>query len=264
MSRPSTPSLAHRSLPWLAMGGILGALIWIALAWPAVWLAASVQAWTGQRVGLVSAQGNLWQGQARVVLASDRQTWHALPGLWSWHLRPIWSGGPGLALTILSDCCLNTPFHLVWRPLAHGQWTMAPLKGQADAGWLSSLGAPWNTLGLRARIDWQSDQLQGQWGWQGLVLSQGQIRVTVSELSSTLTAIAPLGRYHVDLMMQTPFQWTLQTLEGPLQLSGKGNWTGSQPRFRGQAEALGPHSDSLHPLLSVMGQRQGARADLNF
>ena len=52
--------------------------------------------------------------------------------------------------------------------------------------------------------------------------------------------------------------FTLSTLDGALLLSGSGQWTGSQLRFRGEARAAPGAEGELDNLLNIIGRRQGA------
>jgi general secretion pathway protein N len=52
----------------------------------------------------------------------------------------------------------------------------------------------------------------------------------------------------------------LTTLQGPLRLTGSGQWAGPRLRFRGQAQAdPGSEAAAEHPA-QPLGQRQGALA----
>jgi general secretion pathway protein N len=98
----------------------------------------------------------------------------------------------------------------------------------------------------------------------GLQFASGQARFSVSELSSVVSPIAPLGRYQVQIALKSSALVSIQTEEGPLRISGEGEWVGQSLRFRGLASADDPHHEALQPVLSVLGQRQGAQAQLNF
>ncbi len=52
----------------------------------------------------------------------------------------------------------------------------------------------------------------------------------------------------------------LDTLEGPLQLSGHGQWAGTRFRFEGEASAAPQRLDALSNLLNIIGRRDGARS----
>ena len=53
-------------------------------------------------------------------------------------------------------------------------------------------------------------------------------------------------------------QLRLSSIEGPLQLTGEGQWTGARLRFRGTAQATDGQDSALANLLNIIGRRQGA------
>ena len=59
-------------------------------------------------------------------------------------------------------------------------------------------------------------------------------------------------------------QITLATQEGPLRLSGSGQWAGNGVRFRGEARADPGSETALNNLLNLLGRRQGAMAVLSI
>ena len=54
-----------------------------------------------------------------------------------------------------------------------------------------------------------------------------------------------------------PGQLELETLEGSLKLSGRGQWNGARWNFRGQASASAENESVLGNLLNIVGRRQG-------
>jgi general secretion pathway protein N len=52
-------------------------------------------------------------------------------------------------------------------------------------------------------------------------------------------------------------QVTLDTLEGSLQLQGRGEWQQGRLRFRGEAKAQTDAEAAVSNLLNVLGQRRG-------
>jgi len=76
---------------------------------------------------------------------------------------------------------------------------------------------------------------------------------------STLTPVSPLGDYEVRLdgegMTVHAF---LRTIEGPLQLDGKGSWThGDNPAFLAMARVSPQHQRQLAPLLRLIAVERG-------
>jgi len=258
--KPPTASTAS----WLGWGIALGALLSVLILLPARWFAPWLAQASRQQVALLNVQGSVWQGQAQLALASPQHSWQALPGHWRWHWQTAWISGPALVLTLESDCCLNVPLRATWQALNQGQWTLNALDAHAEAAWLQALGAPWNTLGLQARVQIQGQGMAGQLGWRGLNIHQGSLGVDIVNLSSSLSPIQPLGDYRVELAFKPALQLTIHTQKGPLLLSGQGDWSGQRLQFRGMARADAPHAEALQALLSVLGQRQGTQAELNF
>ena len=131
---------------WALAGGLVGALLTLALFAPARWLAAAISQWTQGRLLLLHPRGTVWNGSAGVVLASGAGGAEsiALPGRLDWHLRPRWNGA---AATLDLPCCAARPLGVVASPTANGV-KLAWQDGQSHwpAAMLTGLGAPFNTL----------------------------------------------------------------------------------------------------------------------
>jgi general secretion pathway protein N len=56
----------------------------------------------------------------------------------------------------------------------------------------------------------------------------------------------------------------LDTLQGPLRLSGQGQWLGQRLRFTGEALAEPDAEVALSNLLNIIGRRDGARSLLSL
>ena len=77
---------------------------------------------------------------------------------------------------------------------------------------------------------------------------------------SALTPISPLGEYEVRLKAGgAGIEAILRTLEGPLQLDGKGSWmNGAAPSFVVTARIPAPQQDQLAPLFRLIAVERGA------
>ena len=77
---------------------------------------------------------------------------------------------------------------------------------------------------------------------------------------SALTPISPLGDYEVRFKSVGPaVHAALSTLEGPLQLEGKGSWSnGAAPSFLATARVPAQHQEQLAPLLRLIAVERGA------
>jgi general secretion pathway protein N len=135
------------------------------------------------------------------------------------------------------------------------------ILGEWPAAWLAGLGAPWNTLQLVGTLRLASqglnlDAAEGRWR------VAGQADLELDNIGSRLSTLDRLGSYRVQLVGsgadgQGP-AITLSTRDGALLLSGTGQWTGAQLRFRGEARAAPGFESVLDNLLNILGRRQGA------
>lgn len=77
---------------------------------------------------------------------------------------------------------------------------------------------------------------------------------------SALTPVSPLGEYEVRLKAgDSGVQAVLRTLEGPLQLDGKGSWTnGAPPSFLVTARIPAPQQELLAPIFRLIAVERGA------
>ena len=258
-----------------AWGVVLGLLAGLVLFAPAQWLADSLQQASGGRLQLAEARGSVWSGSAVLVLTggAGSQDASALPGRLHWQLRPDWQG---LRLQASHDCCLQGRQQLLLQP-GWGSYSLvlggapagavpaaglaAPLLGHWPAAWLAGLGTPWNTLQLGGVLHLASPGFTLQ-SVQGRLRLQGALALELRGVSSRVSTLPTLGSYR--LSVQGPGAAgeaaTLQllTLDGALRLSGHGQWTGAQLRFRGDAQAAEGQAAALQNLLNIIGRRQGA------
>ena len=69
-----------------------------------------------------------------------------------------------------------------------------------------------------------------------------------------------MGSYRLDLNGGASPTLRLATTQGPLQLSGNGQWVGSRLRFTGEASAAPDREAALSNLLNIIGRRNGTRS----
>jgi general secretion pathway protein N len=253
----------HKTVARWGWAGLLlgGAMALIVFA-PATWLADSVAARTQHKLLLADARGTVWNGSAVAVLTggADSRSATMLPGRtrWTFGLR-----GLALELRVRQPCCINDQLVLLLRPgLGRLSVQLLPGSGQLGewpASWLAGLGAPWNTLQFGGTLRLSSsgltlDTAAGRW------TMAGQADLEFNNVASPLTTLDRLGSYrvHIDGAADRPPALTLTTLDGALLLSGTGQWTGSQFRFRGEARAAPGTEGELDNLLNFFGRRQGA------
>jgi general secretion pathway protein N len=251
---------------YAAVGGLLGLLAALVFFAPAAWLANSVASATDQRLLLSDARGSVWSGSAVPVLTGGpgSRDASALPGRLQWSL-----GLDGMALSVRARqaCCINGELRLRIEPglgrLKVSLPAAAGAVGQWPAAWLSGLGTPFNTLQLGGWLRLSSSGLvfetaEGRWQ------IGGNAALAAIGLSSRVSTLATLGSYRLDLTGGAIAQLVLSSQEGPLRLSGSGQWAASGLRFRGEARADPGSENALNNLLNIIGRRQGTLAVLSI
>jgi general secretion pathway protein N len=94
------------------------------------------------------------------------------------------------------------------------------------------------------------------------------VQFELADVSSRIVAVDTLGSYRLVVaggaaQPDAP-SLSLQTVQGPLQLSGSGSWTGSRLRFAGEASAAEGSEAALNNLLNVIGRRNGPRSVISI
>lgn len=253
------------------LGLLLGLLLGLVLQAPASGLSAAVALATQQRVLLLNPQGTLWQGSAdgalsdgQNSLASMQSARQVLPSRVHWRIRPHldWQQAAiGLQLVLQSDCCTPAPLQVFIAPGWQGlRISSLAHHSQLPASWLVGLGAPWNTLQPGGQLQLRTQQVQWQQPWSAhpsQAKLTGQIELQWLDCSTRLSTLRPLGHYRVVVTGGDTMQLQLDTLQGSLQLHGRGEWLQGRLRFRGEAKAQPDAEVALSNLLNVLGQRRG-------
>ncbi|MDE2344123.1 MAG: type II secretion system protein N [Betaproteobacteria bacterium] len=226
---------------------------------PATWVAARLAQWSRERVILAESEGTFWSGSGVLVLMNGPGAGGRLPGRMRWRFAPRFSG---LGFRIESDS-----------PEAHGLlsgklgWRQVHLDGgQYDfpAQVLTGLGAPFNTLRLAGPLKMRWDGFDWRYGASGPEALMS-LALDAEGLSSRLSPVAPLGHYRVHLAWgPLGGKLDLETISGPLMLSGQGSLVSGRLGFDGQATASDAAEPQLIGLLSILGKRDGAVTRLHF
>lgn len=262
MLRPPLPSqhLAVASAwRWAFFGALSGLLLALVLFAPATWLAAAVHDASAGQVQLAEVRGTVWTGSARLLLAGGEGSRDSamLPGHVDWQLRPGWLA---LNVQLTADCCTPRPLLLRVAPRLDGAvLQLDDGASQWPAAVLAGLGTPWNTVQAQGSLRLVTQNLSVQWRQRRLAVA-GRAELTAISLSSSLTTLKPMGSYRLTLTGGSAPLLDLSTLEGSLQLSGKGQWVDSRLRFAGIANAAPEHEAALANLLNIIGRRNGARS----
>ena len=247
---------------WAVLGACAGGVVTLAGCAPAYWLANGL-AWATQgQLQLREPRGTVWNGSAQWVLTggSASRDQMALPGRVDWQLRPSFSG---LSMRWNAGCCMTTPLPIRIQPHWGGATiTLASHESRWPAALLTGLGTPWNTIQPQGQLLMKTHDLS-------LALNAGRLQVAgsadldVMGVTSRLSTIQPLGSYRVRVEGGEMTTLQLSTLDGALQLQGKGQWVGQRLRFQGEAWAAEGRETALANLLTMIGQRSGNRVLLS-
>jgi general secretion pathway protein N len=137
--------------------------------------------------------------------------------------------------------------------------TLADVRSQWPAALLAGLGTPWNTLQLEGNLLLETQGLSVEWV-QGRLAISGRAELRAQRLSSRLSTLRPMGSYRITVLGGATPTLQLDTLEGSLQLTGKGQWVGSRLHFTGTASAAPDREAALSNLLNIIGRRSGPRS----
>jgi general secretion pathway protein N len=233
--------------PALGLGAFAAALIAFA---PATLVDARLERASGGRLRLAEAQGSLWSGAGWIEIrdahgragVAKRLAWRVLPGALlrarlvaevalDQAARPF-PVTLSLSRIEIADAGISVPAAV----LGLGMPRIAPLRLTGDV----LVDIPHLSV-ERGRMD-------------------GAATLKWRAAGSALTPISPLGDYEVRFKAVGPaVHAALRTLEGPLQLEGKGTWSnGAPPSFLVIAQVPAQHREQLAPLLGLIAVERGA------
>lgn len=244
---------------WGLSGVLLGALLSVLLFAPARWLAAAVRQASAGQVLLQDARGTVWSGSAQLTLTGGAGSVASasLPSRLGWRLQP---GLTGLGLQVEASCCLVQPWRLWLAP----SWNGATLRvADSPSVWsaelLTGLGTPFNTIAPQGQLALTTRGLTLTWT-AGRLQVAGHAQLDAQNISSRLSTLRPMGSYRLTVTGGAAPELLLATLQGGLQLSGRGQWVGGRLRFVGEASSAPEHQAALSNLLNIIGRRSGARS----
>lgn len=260
-----------RRLLFVAVAGVVVLAVWLMTA-PATLADWALGKATAQRIRIADASGSIWQGSGRLVLV-DTDTERVrrergggdanvdpglalagvpIPGTFTWKIDP-W---PLLLGRLQATARHDSMAQPVTLNGTADSMVIGPGAMQLPSIALDRLGSPWNAVkpvGSLA-VNWQKLSVARQ-GFEGKVV------LDLRDASSALTPVRPLGawRLEVDARGQSA-DLKMVPLEGPLRLSGSGNWTARGGlRFQAEAEADESERPRLQSLLGLLGRREGNR-----
>lgn len=266
---------------WFWFVLIIACLLVVVRQMPVSWIGGSLASQTACRVMLQQPVGTIWQGSAALAFSEPNATEGGCRDPISVTERFHWSTSCKLfSLTCKTDiqfAALEQPQSILWG-LSKIQIASNEIKLPANI--LEGLGNPWSTLRPRGELGarWTDIQLGGFDGL-GAILgganspSSGVIRIIISNLTSPISPVKPLGGYEISAnIADTGMNWTLSTTSGPLLLKGQGEFSSNGSsgagnkgmHFSGEANASPESKESLIGLLSLLGKKEGDAYRLKF
>lgn len=244
--------MKHRHM--LAIGLAAYALALIASA-PASLLDAGLRHITDSRLRLAATQGTLWSGSGQFEIRDSNKVTGISRSL-DWRIRL--SALPRGKLVYEIDLGQSRrPFPVTLSP---SRIALTDTDIDLPAAALA-LGSPrLAALNLTGDILLHIDSLS-----IGREQTLGKLSLQWRNAGSAYTSISPLGDYELNLDSDgKTIQALLHTLDGPLQLDGKGSWiNGGNPDFLAVARVPPQHRQQLSPLLRMIATERGA-GDFEF
>ncbi|MGE4110915.1 MAG: type II secretion system protein N [Burkholderiales bacterium] len=239
-----------RILPWLVgLAAFAGGLL---VHFPATLLDARLDRSTGGVARLAEARGTAWSGTGYIeVRDRNLQFGHAYPLAWRFQPLSLLRGQLGFEVALGRDR-LPVPLTLDWSGVE-----LADVRMLLPAAAIGLAVPQLSPLELRGELTLHIERLR----ISGHRVT-GNASLDWRRAGSTLTRVFPLGDYRWDIRSNgSGFKVAMQTLQGPLQLEGKGAWpAGAPPVFQGQARVPLPLQPQLAPLLRLIAIERGAGA----
>jgi len=243
----------RRALIWL-LAIMLSVVLTVVVFYPASWMASILESRTDGRFTLADSQGTIWRGSGLLAGAPSRNDplTQLLPGRFSWKLSPMALFGK-VDLLVENPDALARPFHLTggW-----SEWQIGSSAVTLPAERLAGLGAPLNTIAPSGQmiLSWDHVRLARQ---GNRIDVYGPMTLDMLDIASQLSPVRPLGTYRATFDWQgQQAELTLETVRGPLLLSGAGNMGNGHFQFSGNAEAEAGHEESLTNMMNLLGQRR--------
>jgi len=232
-----------RTAGWGAVGVGAYAAALIATA-PATLADARLQDASGGRLRLAEAQGTLWSGSGQLEVR-DASGGIGLATRLAWRLRPTELRSAQLAYEVELGTDLR-PFSttISWSRIevADADISMPVAALGLGVPRLAPLGLTGDLLIHIANLS------VARYGVVGAATLRWR------DAGSALTPVSPLGDYEARLDGEgMTVHALLRTIEGPIQLDGKGSWTrGGSPVFLATAQIPPQYQQQLAPLLRLI------------
>jgi general secretion pathway protein N len=238
------------------------------IQFPVSWVSGFLGGQTACRVVLQEPIGTIWQGSAALGFSESNAMGEGCKPPLAQTERFQWK--TTCQMTGLT-CTTEIQFSALEKPqIAQWGWgrpvTIVGNEITLPTAILEGLGNPWSTLRPRGTLSARWTDLKWTLSTENSMSdgggSSGIIHISISNLTSPISPIAPLGSYEIQAnLAQNASSWILSTSSGPLLLKGEGeigHGSGSKGlQFSGEAAAAPEVADALVGLLSLLGKREG-------
>ncbi len=231
--------------PWRLLSLGLGAyaLALIATA-PASLIDAGLQQASEGRLRLAEAHGTLWSGTGQIEMR-DRMRRSGIAKSITWQLLPAYMLRGQLRYEVGLDLAARrfpVTISLAGVEVADADIDLPAAALGLAIPKLAPLGLGGDVLLRLARVSFGRNAIQGKatLQWRGA--------------GSAYTRVSPLGDYELRIEGEgAAARASLRTLQGPIQLDGRGSWTsGGNPAFLGSARIPPEHLQQLAPLMRMI------------
>lgn len=234
----------------LAAIGLVAYALGVITTAPATLIDAGLQRISHGKLRLVEAQGTLWSGSGKIEIRDTGGRSGVAKSI-AWRVLPASLLRGHLVCEVgLEQATKRFPvtISLSRIELANADISLPAAALGLGVPKLAPLGLTGDVLIHVASLSIARDGMEGnatlQWRAAG----------------STLTPISPLGDYELNLDAEgATVHVLLRTIQGPLQLDGKGSWAnGDNPDFLAIAGVPPQHQQQLGPLLRLIAVERSA------
>lgn len=225
---------------WIASGSLIY-IVALVVSAPATLLDGLLQHATKEKLHLAEARGSLWSGSGQLEFHdSQQQSQLAKKMQWEFQGSALWKGKLGYDVSLDGDLSSHFPVNVSW-----SQIELQALHTRLPADILGIAIPTLAALGLGGDLEIDIKHL---------VLkknnTEGKATLQWLAAASLLAPVSPLGDYELSLESDgLHVQAALRTLQGPLQLEGKGN----AATFMAIARVPPPLKSTLGPFLRLIG-----------
>lgn len=233
----------------LAVTGLVVYAIGLIAIAPATLLDASLQDIGQGKLRLVEARGTLWSGSGQIEIRdSGGRTGVAKSVVWRILPEPVLRGRLVCEVKLGQAKPFPVTLSLSRIELAKADISLPASVLGLSVPKLAPLGLTGELLLHVANLSIERKQVHGN------------LTLQWREAGSALTPVSPLGDYELSLEgAGTTVHALLRTLQGPLQLDGKGTWVnGDNLGFLATASVPPQHRQQLGPLLRLIAVERSA------